>query len=410
MIRITSADAEYSLSLCDRIAAHTDVPGTITRTFLSPATRAVHTLLREEMQAVGMTVRTDSAGNLRGLYPADHSRRDTPILLLGSHIDTVPDAGRYDGILGVTLPLALLRALRGQRFSYAIEVIAFSEEEGIRFKLPFLGSRALTGTLGPQELTRADADGVSMEQAIRDFGLNPRHLSDALLTPHTFAFLEVHIEQGPVLESLDLPLGIVDTIIGQSRYELTFRGEANHAGTTPMNLRHDPLSAAAVFISAAETIARATPGLVATVGVIQARPGAPNIIPGEVICSLDIRHADDTIRETNADDLLAQAGADCLARGVRLTAHKTSTQTSVAMEPHLCNLLVHSTESAGHAPHRMVSGAGHDAMIMAAHVPAAMLFLRTPAGRSHHPGEAVLSADVQAALETCARFLEAVKA
>ncbi len=410
MIGITSADAEYALALCDRIAAHTDARGTITRTYLSRATQAVHTLLREEMQAAGMTVRTDAAGNLRGLYPAEHSDQATPVLLFGSHIDTVPDAGRYDGILGVAVPLALVRALKGQRLSYAIEVVAFSEEEGIRFKLPFLGSRALTGTLGPQELARVDADGVSMEHAIRSFGLNPEHLHDALLTPQTFAFLEVHIEQGPVLESLGFPLGIVETIVGQSRFELTFQGEANHAGTTPMNLRRDALSAAAAFISATEEIARATPGLVATVGVIQARPGAPNIIPGEVICSLDMRHAEDAIRETNADDLLSQTGADCLSRGVKLTAHKTSTQTSVAMDPQLRNLLARSAESAGHAAHRMASGAGHDAMIVAALIPAAMLFLRTPGGLSHHPGESVLSADVQAALDTCARFLEALKA
>ncbi len=410
MTRILRADAEYALALCARIAAHTDVPGTITRAYLSRATHAVHSLLREEMQALGMAVRTDSAGNLRGLYPAQLDTHEAPVLLLGSHIDTVPDAGRYDGVLGVALPLALLRALRGRRLSYAIELIAFSEEEGIRFRLPFLGSRALAASLGPAELARTDADGVSVAQAIRDFGLDPERLHDALLSPKIFAFLEVHLEQGPVLESLGLPLGIVETIVGQSRLELTFRGEANHAGTTPMYLRQDALAAAAAFISAAESVARATPDLVATVGMIQARPGAPNIIPGEVLCSLDLRHRDDAIREREADDLLARTGADCRTRGVQLAVRTTSAQNSVEMDSQLCSVLAASAGLAGHTPHRMTSGAGHDAMILAPLVPSAMLFLRTPGGLSHHPNESVAVGDVQAALETCSRFLDAVKA
>ncbi len=194
-----------------------------------------------------------------GFIPRTLDTHEAPVLLLGSHIDTVPDAGRYDGVLGVALPLALLRALRGRRLSYAIELIAFSEEEGIRFRLPFLGSRALAATLGPAELARTDADGVSVAQAIRDFGLDPERLHDALLSPKTFAFLEVHLEQGPVLESLGLPLGIVETIVGQSRLELTFRGEANHAGTTPMYLRQDALAAAAAsYLRCRERCARHT--------------------------------------------------------------------------------------------------------------------------------------------------------
>jgi len=407
MTAISVADAKYALALCDRIAAHTDVPGTITRTFLSPATRDVHALLTAEMRALGMTVRTDSAGNLRGLYPADAP--EAPVLLLGSHIDTVPNAGRYDGILGVAVPLALLRAINGKRLPFAIEIIAFSEEEGIRFKLPFIGSRALIGELGPDELARTDADGITLAQAIRNFGLDPANLADAAITPDTFTFLEVHIEQGPLLESLSLPLGIVEAIVAQSRFELTFSGQANHAGTTPMDLRRDALTAAAAFISEVETVAGNTPGLVATVGVIHALPGAPNIIPGTVTCSLDIRHADDAIRGWNAAQLLAQAKADCQRRGIGITIRETSTQRSMPMDVALTYALAEAVNRTGHAPHRMNSGAGHDAMILAAKIPTAMLFIRTPGGLSHHPDESVLLTDVQAALESCMQLLETLK-
>jgi allantoate deiminase len=401
-------DAKYALDLCDRIAAHTDIPTTITRTFLSPATREVHALLTAEMQSLGMTVRTDSIGNLRGLYPAANPTADTPILLLGSHIDTVPNAGRYDGILGVAIPLALIRALAGKKLPYAIELIAFSEEEGVRFKFPFLGSRALTGTLGPAELGRTDANGITVAQAIRNFGLNPETLADALITANTFAFLEVHIEQGPILESLALPLAVVETIVAQSRFELTFTGQANHAGTTPMHLRHDALAAAAVFIVAAETLARNTPDLVATVGIIHARPGATNIIPGAVTCSLDIRHPDDATLDTSAQALLAEARTLAESRGVTLTTRETNAQSSVPLDPTLRAALIAAAEANKLQLHTMNSGAGHDAMILAPHIPAAMLFLRTPAGLSHHPDESVSLEDVEAALKTCLTFLHSL--
>ena len=418
--------AQYTLDLCARIATHTDIPGTITRTFLSPATRAVHTLLRDEMQSLDMSVRTDAVGNLRGIYPAhlpfqgphlsfrgaaeesaSSAAAPTPTLLIGSHIDTVPHAGPYDGILGVALPLALLRVLHQHqtKLPYAIELIAFSEEEGIRFALPFIGSRALAGTLSPEDLLRTDIDGITLRQAIRDFGLNPDTLSNAALTPHTFAFLEPHIEQGPVLDSLSLPLAIVSTIAGQSRFQLTFTGQANHAGTTPMHLRRDALAAAAEFILAVEHYARATPGLVATVGAISAAPGAPNVIPGAVTHSLDIRHPDDSIRLSSARALLERAAQIAAARNIALTSIETSQQPSVPMEPALRAELAAALTACGYPPHTMPSGAGHDAMILAFRVPSAMLFLRSPDGISHHPSESVLLEDVQAAIETLLHFL-----
>ena len=397
--------AEYTLDLCDRIAAHTDVVGTITRTFLSPATAAVHALLRAEMEALGMTVRVDSAGNVRGIYPAESS--NAPTLLTGSHIDTVPDAGRYDGILGVALPIALIRSLNGRTLSYAIEVIAFSEEEGVRFKFPFIGSKALVADLTPEDLARTDANGISIAQAIRDFGLDPDRLSDALLTPGTFAFFEAHIEQGPVLEALHLPLGIVTTIIGQSRLGVTFHGQANHAGTTPMSFRKDALAAAARWISEVEAYPTHDPELLATVGSIQAQPGAANVIPGAVTVSLDVRHPSDQARLNAVAALVAKAEAIAESRGLTLTTMDRGAQASVPMDPNLQEALM--TAAANHAAHTMPSGAGHDAMILARKVPATMLFLRTPGGLSHHPNEAVSAQDIDVAIAACLNFLHSLK-
>ncbi len=403
----------YVLDLCARIAALTDVPGTTTRLFLSPATREAHALLTGEMKALGMEVRTDAIGNLRGVYPGS----GPGTLLLGSHIDTVPDAGRYDGVLGVAMALGLVRGLEGARLAFALEVIAFSEEEGVRFALPFLGSRALAGTLGEAELSRADVAGTSIREAAQAFGLDPAQLALCRPAPGTFAFFEIHIEQGPVLEAEDRALGVVSAICGQSRLLLTFTGQANHAGTTPMRFRSDALAAAAQWMVAVETLAREIPGLVATVGVVSARPGAVNIIPGQVTVSLDVRHAEDKTRSNAVRRLVAKAesiaryrtlevAGTAVRREVRMSVVETSMQKSVAMDAGLVELLLQAAD--GRAL-RMASGAGHDAMIVAAVLPAAMLFLRTPGGLSHHPAEAVLEEDVRAGLKAGLRFLQALE-
>jgi allantoate deiminase len=361
----------------------------------------VHALLRAEMKALGMTVRTDSAGNLRGMYAGASER----VLLLGSHIDTVPDAGAYDGVLGVALPIVLLRMLGGRRLSFAVEVIAFSEEEGVRFALPFIGSRALVGTLDAAMLARTDADGVSVAEALREFGLDPDATADAVMTPGTFAFVEVHIEQGPVLESLGLPLGVVSSIIGQTRLGVTFRGEANHAGTTPMRFRKDALAAAAAWIAAVEAAPHGDARLLATVGSIQALPGAANVIPGAVTCSLDVRHPSDDARLLAVSSLKRRAEECAQARGVTVEFVDRGGQASVPMDARLMETLAACAEGA----HRMASGAGHDAMVLAPHVPTAMLFLRTPRGLSHHPEEAVRVEDVAVALEVCLGLLDSLE-
>ena len=368
----------------------------------------VHRYLTDWMCALGMDVRVDAIGNIRGLYAGESE--EGPRLLIGSHLDTVPNAGAYDGVLGVVLGVALIEELRGRRLPFAIEVVGFSEEEGVRFSIPFLGSRALAGRVDGDVLNLRDPSGVSVAEVIRQFGLNPADLTSAVLDPPAFAYLEFHIEQGPVLDYRDQPLGIVEAIAGQSRYSVTFRGRANHAGTTPMDLRNDALAAAAQWISAVETRARATDGLVATVAAIESEPRAGNVISGLVTASLDVRHAEDDVRSTAATDLLDRGREIALARGVVFDAQSRLEQAAVRMDPKLMGALERAAAEAGYKPPRMVSGAGHDAMIIAEKIPSAMLFLRSPRGISHHPDETVREEDVEAALAVASWFLRELAA
>ncbi len=388
---------------CRTLAVLSEIPDGLLRTFLSPPMRQLHGLLREWMEAAGMRTAIDAAGNLRGLYP---SSAETPRrLLIGSHVDTVPYAGAFDGVLGVLLAIALVDALGGRRLPFSIEVVAFSDEEGIRFGAPFLGSRALAGALDVALLGRRDADGISVEEAIRAFGLDPAALPEARLSRGVFAYIEFHIEQGPVLESLGLPLGVVTSIAGLSRLSVTFRGQANHAGTTPMHLRRDALAAAARWISLVDRYARATPRLAATVGALDVRPGAANIIPGEVRASLDVRHPDDAVRQRSTAVLLDDARRIAARCGVAAEWQSQVDLAATACDPWLVAALGRAVSAAGYPVHRMPSGAGHDAMILAWRIPAAMLFLRSPGGISHHPDETVHAADVEAALAAGAALL-----
>jgi len=349
------------------------------------------------MKTLGMNVSVDAAGNLRGFYPA--SSPAAPRILIGSHLDTVPNAGAFDGILGVVLAIGLVRSLDGLRLPFAIEVIGFSEEEGVRFGIPFIGSRALVGRVDEELLGRKDERGISVRKAIQDFGLNPNEIPRAALSDDVLGYIEFHIEQGPVLEHLGWPLGIVEAIVGQNRLEFTFYGQSNHAGTTPMNLRHDALAAAAEWIVAVESLARRAPGIVATVGFVEAKPGAMNVIAGEVRTTLDIRHASDGARTEALDELIRLAESIAARREVSAKWRTLLAQHAVAMDPFLTEQIDHAVQKASCEPHRMASGAGHDAMILAEKIPAAMVFLRTPAGISHDPAESVHLDDVAKALE-----------
>ncbi len=379
-------------------------PDRITRRFLTPPFRDVHALLRSRMESLGMAVHTDAAGNLRGLWKPTGGL--TRRLILGSHIDTVPSAGAFDGVLGVTLALELVNLARELNLPLAIEVIAFSEEEGVRFGVPFIGSRAVAGRFDAALLALKDSDGVTLADAIRTFGLDPDQIGDAALNADALGFVEMHIEQGPVLESEGLSVAAVTAIVGQTRLTLEFGGQANHAGTTPMNLRRDALAGAAEFIAAVEMAAQENQGLIATVGKFDAEPNAANVIVGTARVSLDVRHADERARKAAVESLLAHAQIIAERRGLSLKTTQQMDQPAVPMDERLTAYLVEAIAAVGLPEKRMTSGAGHDAMVMAARVPTAMLFLRSPGGISHHPNETVREEDVEAALKVGRNFLE----
>lgn len=397
--------ASEVLAACDQIAEFTEEPGKITRTFLCPPMHALHAFLTDQMRAAGMSVRVDSIGNLIGRYPG--ALADGPVFLIGSHLDSVPDAGKYDGVLGVVLGIAAVGALAGERLPFAVDVIGFSEEEGIRFGTPYLGSRALAGCFDTELLTRTDRAGISLADALRQFGLDAGTVTEARYPAgqQIVGYLETHIEQGPILEAGDIPLGAVEAIVGQCRCWLRFDGRAGHAGTLPMDLRQDALSAAAEFVLLVEEHARAQLGLRATVGMLSVTPGAVNVVPGSVRLSLDIRHADDTVREKALAVLFERAHAIARRRGIVLHVEQTEPHPAVRSDHRLTAILADSIQALGIAPQRMVSGAGHDAAVMAGLAPTTMLFLRSLGGISHHPDEAVNRDDVQLALEVMVEFL-----
>ena len=398
------AQAEMIVARCKRLATFSEDVGSTRRTFLCPAMRDCHREITAWLNAAGSDVTVDAAGNLRGFYAAE--RRNAPRLLLGSHLDTVPNAGAYDGVLGVVIAVALLEALEGKRLPFGIDVVGFSEEEGVRFGTPFIGSRAFVGRLDDELLNRRDVNGISIRAAIEDFGLKAPEIARAALSDDTLAYLEFHIEQGPVLESLGLGLGIVEGIAGQTRMEFIFLGRSNHAGTTPMHLRHDAMAGAAEWIVAVEQTAKSHPGLVATVGRIEAAPGATNVIAGNVRATLDLRHESDEVRGRVADMLVRQAEEIVARRGLSLRRKLLLSQNAVAMDPFLVDQIAEAIRRTGHQQHRMVSGAGHDAMILAEKVPAAMIFLRSPGGISHDPAESVEMEDVVKALECGLHLLD----
>jgi allantoate deiminase len=400
----TTNRAEEVIARCRKLAAFSEDPGSTRRTFLSAPMHECHTEITLWMAAVGAKVRIDAAGNLRGFYAGAES--NAPRLLLGSHLDTVPNAGAFDGVLGVGLAVALLEVLDGRRLPFGIEIVGFSEEEGVRFGTPFIGSRALTGRLDEMLLEREDSRGISLRQAIADFGLDPREIPLAALGSDILGYLEFHIEQGPVLETLKRPLGVVDAIAGQSRLEFTFVGRANHAGTTPMHLRYDAIAAAAEWITTVESEATKVPGLVATVGSIEAKPGATNVIAGEARLTLDVRHGLDEVRTRAVENLVRAAEEIAKRRGVPVSQKILLSQQAVAMDPFLINEIEQAIRKTGCEPHRMVSGAGHDAMILAEKVPAAVIFLRTPGGISHDPAESVAIEDVAKAIECGLHLLD----
>jgi allantoate deiminase len=395
--------AARAIAECRHIASMTEEPGRITRRFLTPPVYEVHRHLRTRMEALGMSVQLDAAGNLRGLWQPPHATGKR--LVLGSHIDSVPDAGAFDGVLGVTMALEWVSIAHDLGLSLPIEVIAFSEEEGVRYGLPYLGSRAVAGRFDPSLLALKDAGNISVEAALRAFGLDPARIGEAVLDSNALCFVEIHIEQGPILEAENLSVAAVTAIVGQTRLMLTLTGQANHAGTTPMPLRRDALAAAAEWITAVEALAQRTEGLSATVGRITVEPNVGNVVPGSARLSLDVRHCHDEVRLSAVEQLLASAAAIAERRGLKLEHAGQLEQASVPMDERLTALLGVAIEAAGFPLKRMPSGAGHDAIVLAGILPTAMLFLRSPGGISHHPDESVRQEDVLAALDVGREFL-----
>jgi allantoate deiminase len=386
--------ARRALDRCDLLAKLTLTPGCIERPFLCPPAADVHKSVIAWMQAAGLQTRIDAIGNLWG-----QTTTTTPAILIGSHLDTVPNAGRFDGILGVCLGIAIAELAQANGQAIALNVVGFSEEEGVRYARPYLGSLAAVGKFDPAWLATTDSAGIPLRTAIQSFGLDPAAISTAKIDPASIAaYLEVHIEQGPVLESLSLPLGVVSAIAGQSRLRLAYHGAAAHAGTCPMNLRHDALVAAAEFVQLVESIARQHDGLVATVGVLNVAPNASNVVPDHVRFSLDIRHATDAVREKALASLLAWANDIAARRDVTFQIESRTDHPAVPMHPTIQAAFTDSIQSLGQTPHTLVSGAGHDAAILASITRAGMLFIRSPRGISHHPDEAVIPEDVTHAL------------
>ncbi|GAE53149.1 allantoate amidohydrolase [Xanthomonas arboricola] len=395
---------------CDALGVppYSDTPGGLFRAWLSPAHRAAVAQVGEWMRQAGMQVRLDAAANLIGRY--EGARADAPALLIGSHLDSVRDAGRYDGPLGILLGIECVATLhaQGRRLPFAIEVIAFGDEEGSRFPASMFCSRAVAGTLDPATLAVTDAAGTDVASALADWDLDIAHLQHAARAPGSvLAYLETHIEQGPVLEAEGLPVGIVTAIAAQRRFALRFDGRAGHAGTTTMALRRDALSAAAEALLAIEGIARAgSDDLVATVGKLQVAPGATNVVPGRVDCTLDVRAGDDATRDAAVLEIeraLARIGK---TRNIAIAIDPLQTLAASPCAPALMTRLQHAVAAQGIVPRQLVSGAGHDAMVMAALCPTAMLFVRCAGGISHHPDEHVAPADAELALAVMRHFIE----
>jgi allantoate deiminase len=359
------------------------------------------------MREAGMAVRRDVVGNLVGRYEGAGEKT----LVLGSHLDTVRDAGKYDGTLGVMVAIACVQDLhdRGQQLPYALEVVAFADEEGLRFGTTFLGSSVYVGAFEERLLGLEDGDGVTLAEAVRVFGGEPESIVKGDCEGgDLLGYCEVHIEQGPVLEDLDLPVGVVAAINGQSRLGVGFAGEAGHAGTVPMETRRDALCAAGEFVLEVERAARREPGSVATVGKISVLPGASNVIPGEAELSLDLRNPDDAARERLRDNLEAKASEIAASRGCEHRWQVRQETPAVPMDSDLSTLLERAVEESGVPAKRLSSGAGHDAAQVAALAPAAMLFVRCERGISHNPAESVEREDVGAAIEVMRDFISLV--
>jgi allantoate deiminase len=396
-----------AVARCDElgIAPYSSEPDMLFRAYLTPAYAAAQRAIAGWMQEAGMQTRIDAACNLIGRY---EGWRDLPPLIIGSHIDSVRDGGNYDGPLGVMLGIEAVAALSaaGRRTPFPIEIYAFGDEEGSRFPASMLTSRAVAGTLDPDDLDVEDRSGQSLDEALAPFELSTLRYLDARHGP-ALAYFEAHIEQGPVLETEGLAVGVVTGIAGQLRYQMTVSGVAGHAGTTTMSLRRDALAAAAEMVLAVERIAHdAASDVVATVGRLVAAPGAPNVIPGRIDFTLDVRSLSHERRDETARAILDVFAQIAARREVGLASEQVNDLAASPCDPKLIDLLAAASSAIGQRDFRLPSGAGHDAMTMAALCPTAMLFIRCAGGVSHNPAESVTPHDAEIALHVMLGFLD----
>ncbi len=398
--------AERVLERVDELARCSSDANALTRVFLSKEQRAATALVAGWMRDAGMQIRVDAIGNVIGRY--ESAVPGLPCLMLGSHLDTVRNAGKYDGMLGVVAAIECVDSLHRERerLPFAIEVIGFADEEGARFQATLLGSRAVAGTFDFGALEATDADGNTMAQALHDFGLDPARIASAARKRgEVLAYVELHIEQGPVLETEGLPVGLVTAINGATRFAVEIAGTAGHAGTVPMQGRKDALVGAAEAVLAIERLCGKTPDLVGTVGTIAALPGAANVIPGNARFSIDLRSPRDTERKQAENDIRAELESLCARRGVQLTLKRTHENGATQCARWLMEQLGAAVAALGYRERRLASGAGHDAMAMRDLTDVAMLFIACDKGISHNPREAVKASDVAAGCEVLLHFI-----
>jgi allantoate deiminase len=392
----------------NRLAEISESAGNLTRVFLTAEHRAAADLLMSWMRDAGMRAHLDAIGNICGRY--EGARPGLPCLMLGSHYDTVRDAGKWDGPLGLITAIACIADLnrRGRRLPFAIEVTGFADEEGVRFASTLLGSRAVAGTFNENVLGTRDKSGVSMREALVEFGLDPDRVGAAArIKSELLAYIELHIEQGPVLEKHNLPVGVVSAIAGATRLAARLTGVAGHAGTVPMALRRDALAGAAECVSRIEELCRADRGgLVGTVGNIQAMPGATNVIPGQADFTIDMRAPTDTHRKQAVSDIVRQIEAIAERRELQLQMDVTHENRTVPCAPWLKAQVAEAVAAEGYPVFELPSGAGHDGMAIVDIADIGMIFVRCRGGVSHHPAEHVDLADADAGARVLLRLIE----
>lgn len=406
--------ADRVTARCDLMAQHSETPNSLTRTFCSDAMKSAHGELRHWMESAGMDCRLDAVGNLVGHYGTgpqrSNSGKQRDVFMIGSHLDTVFNAGKYDGPMGVLLGLGVVEVLKDQQIElpFDIDVVAFSEEEGVRFGFPFIGSLGIAGRFNPGDFDRLDPLGVSMKDALKQFGCDPNDLQSASYRPslserNLIGFMEAHLEQSTRLEQSGSPVGVVSAIAGQTRATIILAGMSGHAGTVPHDQRRDALAGAAKLILDIEELGQQTEGLFATIGAVSARPGLSNVISGHVELKLDLRHESDTVRKNAFKTIDLMIRELKRTRGISGRIHDEAHSPAVPMDAILSQCLQNAIDESGCAPEPLVSGAGHDTMIMAKAAPSCMLFVRCRDGVSHHPDEFVAPEDIHEALGVMTR-------